>query len=171
MLGRIGKTIFGHPVWLSARVRRGNSTPNRLLWWKRGSRLEAFHRVLHRLHRFRNSVLLGFAILVLTLSFVLIWSLFDDRVVTSARATSLTAWLATASEVLAGLGGLLFAVIIFAVQFHAERLGHAAFLARYLSRREGLVPIAAVLLGVVLSFTLSQLVAAAGMTFVVLPMV
>lgn len=157
-------------MWLSARVRRRNSLPKRLRWWGRGYRLEGFQCVLHRLHPFSRSALLGSAIVATTFSIVLLWSLFTDRVVTTDRAASLTAWLATASEVLAGLGGLLFAVIIFALQFHAQRLGHTAFLVRYLPRREGLVPIAAFLLGTLLSFLLVQLLASAGLSTVVIPM-
>ncbi len=52
MFERLGRNIFGHPVWLSSRMRIASPRSTRLRWWNRGSRLEAFHR----LHQFRSGV-------------------------------------------------------------------------------------------------------------------
>ena len=57
--------------------------------------------------------------------------------------------LLTFAEVLGGTAGILFAVIIFSVQFHGERLGEAAFVAPNIARRQGFLLAAAVFLAVI----------------------
>jgi uncharacterized membrane protein (DUF485 family) len=53
------------------------------------------------------------------------------------------------SEILGGIAGIVFAVVIFGVQFHGERLGEAAFLMRGFTARLGLILFLSVFLAVV----------------------
>ncbi len=82
-----------------------------------------------------------------------------DQNIPSFSSDGLRAGLLTVAEILGGVSGLLFAAIVFGMQFHGDKLGHSVFAVRYLSRREGVVPIAAMSMGVIGANALGGLVA------------
>ncbi|MBN1343065.1 MAG: hypothetical protein JXQ73_10320 [Phycisphaerae bacterium] len=106
---------------------------------------EKWHHLLHRLHGFRAGVGLGLGLLIVLVHLSLVFGLMSDVRQPDAAPGVLVA----IAVVLAAVAGFLLAVAVFALQAHAQSLGHATFLTQYLTRREGLVPIAAVLLSVI----------------------
>jgi hypothetical protein len=78
--------------------------------------------------------------------------------------------LLTVAEVLSGVSGILFAVIVFGIQFHGERLGHTSFLIHYFGRREAVLPLAAATLAVVGANVLTSLLAQAWQPAAAVPM-
>jgi len=60
---------------------------------------------------------------------------------------------------LASVSGFLSATIVLGLQFHAQSLGNAAFLLRYLVRREGLLPLSAIFLATICSNLVVALIA------------
>jgi len=84
--------------------------------------------------------------------------------------SQLAGTLVTLTEVVGGAAGILFAVIVFGIQFHGERLGQASYLARYFGRREGLVPIAGFSLAVVTANACVALLSSHGLPHAALPM-
>ncbi|HKQ49728.1 MAG TPA: hypothetical protein VJZ71_16765 [Phycisphaerae bacterium] len=89
---------------------------------------------------------------------------------TSDHLSDLAGTLVTTAEVVGGAAGILFAVIVFGIQYHGEKLDKAAFLVRYLRRREGLIPIAAFTLGVVAANVVVSLICPLGLPRAAVPM-
>lgn len=89
---------------------------------------------------------------------------------TSDQVSGLATTLVTTAEVMGGAAGILFAVIVFGIQYHGEKLDKAAFLVRYLRRREGLIPIAAFTLGVVAANVVVSLICSLGPSRAAVPM-
>ena len=137
------------PDWLSRRVRPIRVIRQRTLAGDSPNVAERFHRLLHRFHSFRASLFLALGV---TVGAVLV-SILGGMVLTQHwhgdPPSSVGAALLTISEVLGGVAGLLFAALVFGVQFHGERLGQSSFLVRYLARREGIVPVAGFTLAVI----------------------
>lgn len=111
---------------------------------------DRWYQFLHRLHSFQSSVILaaGLAILLPACSFAIAGfagAHQDDGSVAAGHARTLMA----VAGILGAVAGILFAVVVFGIQFHGERLGRTAFLVRYLGRREGFVPLAGFVLGII----------------------
>lgn len=135
-----------HPDWVGRRVapirrRAPNSdTPNLA---------ERFHRLLHRFHSVQASLVLALGVTVAAVLASIVAGAVFGSLGRDSSPSSVGSALLTTAEVLGGVAGLLFAALVFGVQFHAERLGQASFLVRYLARREGIVPIAGFTLAVI----------------------
>jgi len=92
------------------------------------------------LHRYKNNILLAVLMLVLlVMSSVAVGALYDHFCGANPEAEFHTAIL-TIAAVLASITGLLFVAMIFGMEFHANRLGNAHFLVRYLGRGAAVVP-------------------------------
>lgn len=110
---------------------------------------ERFSTLLHSCYSIRRSTQLA----VLVYISLVIPSMFLGPFYSSGDIKvpidDLSSRLLTVSEVLGGAAGILFAVIVFGVQFFGEKLDRGSFLVRYLQRREGVLPIAAFTLAVI----------------------
>jgi len=122
---------------------------------------EKWHRFLHSCHSIKASALIGLLAFVAVLGTVVVYGIVTSRgpVAADARIAGLLGMVITIAEVIGGAAGILFAVSIFGIQFHGERLGLSSFLVRYLGRREGLVPIAAFVLAIVAANVVAALTA------------
>ena len=110
---------------------------------------ERFHRALHRVHGFRAGAVLGALLFVILMLVAITYGIRHVGVEGSSGLQSLPGILAALAAVLGTIIALLMAVAVFTLQLHGQRLGRAAFLIQYLTRREGLVPIASFLLVVI----------------------
>ena len=131
---------------------------------------ERFHRLLHRMHTIQASAALWATVSLILVAVSVVGALLIARQGRPEPETQVAATLVTLTEVVGGAAGILFAVIVFGIQFHGERLGQASYLARYFGRREGLVPIAAFSLAVVTANACVALLSSHGLPHVALPM-
>jgi len=122
--------------------------------------MERFQRCLHENHGIKAATTIFGACLLVCVALSLLVGWGYSAEIASDDIRNLAGTLVTIAEVLAGVGGILFAVIVFGIQFHGERLRRVAFLVRYLQRREGLIPIAAWTLAVIASNVGVALIAA-----------
>jgi len=100
-------------------------------------------------HRYKNNILCAVPILVvLVTSSVTVGALYDHFCGANTEDEFHTAIL-TIAAVLASITGLLFVAMIFGMEFHANRLGNAHFLVRYLGRGAAVVPTVSLSLTVV----------------------
>ncbi len=164
------RRLLDRPEWLSSRTESLQDIRFRRQRAERTTAAESFHRRLHALHSVGRSTVLAagvFAVCV-GLSVTVGAALADDR--TSDQASGLAGTLVTIAEVVGGAAGILFAVIVFGIQYHGEKLDKAAFLVRYLRRREGLIPIAAFTLAVVAANVVVSLICSLALPRAAVPM-
>ena len=137
--------------WLSQRVPSLNEIRAERLTRPEDVSQDRHQAFMLWLHRRKNNV----RIAVPTLAFVVAISVLSGVVYDyffgpNPNADSSTAIL-TIAAVLASMTGLLLVAIIFGMEFHANRLGNAHFLVRYLGRGAGVVPIVTLSLSVVVA--------------------
>lgn len=155
--------LLDMPEWLSSRTESLRDIRYRRQKAERLSVGESFHRRLHSLHSITRSSLFGAGVFAIPVTVsVITGAVYADAEVPN-RVAALAGTLATVAEVLGGAAGILFAVIVFGIQFHGEKLDKAAFFVRYLRRREGLIPIAAFTLAVVAANLVVSLLCSLGL--------
>lgn len=166
----VGRHLLDRPEWLSARTEALRDIRFRRQRAERTTAAENFHRRLHALHTIGRSSALGASVFAVAVGLsVAVGVAFADAEV-SDQVSGLAGTLVTIAEVVGGAAGILFAVIVFGIQYHGEKLDRAAFLVRYLRRREGLIPIAAFTLGVVAANIVVSLVCSLGLPYAAVPM-
>ncbi len=160
-LWRIAARHFlDRPEWLSSRTESLRDIRFRRQRAERTTTSERFHRLLHSLHTIGRSSALGASVFAVCVGLsVTVGAALANGGATD-RVRGLGGTLVTIAEVVGGAAGILFAVIVFGIQYHGEKLDKAAFLVRYLRRREGLIPIAAFTLGVVAANVVVSLICA-----------
>lgn len=144
----IGRILLDRPVWLSSsaptlREIRAKRRRTEQIGWA-----ERFRRRIHSWHTFQASSAVAGVSLVSIVVMALCGELLREGGISNNGAAD-GQLLATIAGVLGGGTGMLFAVIVFGLQFQGSRLGELAFLVRFFRRREGLMPIAGFALAVV----------------------
>lgn len=166
----VDRQLLDSPESLSSRTESLRDIRSRR---KRRERLgigERFHRLLHSMHTIQASAALWAIVSLALVAVSVVVGFVIARGGRPEPETQLADTLVTLTEVVGGAAGILFAVIVFGIQFHGERLGQASYLARYFGRREGLVPIAAFSLAVVTSNACVALLSSHGLPHAALPM-
>lgn len=124
---------------------------------------EGFNRRLHRYHTIRSSTCLAGVTFAAIVALSIGYGLLLNGTPRLDPVLGLGSILTTVAEVVGAAAGILFAVIVFGLQFHGERLGEVSFLVRFLRRHEGLVPIAAFTLAVVAANVVVPLIGGLGL--------
>jgi len=166
----VNRHLLGGADWLSSRTESLLDIRFRRSKVERLSITERLHRRLQGVHTIGQCTCLGAAVLAFSLLFSVLWGMTEPNGAIPDRVTSLADTLVSVGELLSGAAGILFAVIVFGIQFHGEKLDKAAFLVRYLRRREGLIPIAAVTLAVVAANVIVSIICALGLPYAAVPM-
>lgn len=132
--------------WLSLQVDSTKRIRRRVQEKEALALVERFHLLLHR----SSSICASAVIYVITtLATILVSIVIGSLGELTINATPAVDFLIGTAGILAGVAGLLFAVVAFGMQFYGNRVGVSAGLFHFLARREGLSPIAAVSLGTI----------------------
>lgn len=166
----VNRHLLDGPEWLSSRTDSLRDIRFRRKRRERSGVGERFHRLLHSMHTIQASAALWAVTSMLLTAVSVVVGLEIERQGFPEPGPQLAGTLVTLTEVVGGAAGILFAVIVFGIQFHGERLGQASYLARYFGRREGLVPIAAFSLAVVTANACVALLSSHGLPHSALPM-
>jgi hypothetical protein len=145
---------------LSSRVASLAEIRRRALALEHPDASERLHRLLHNWHSLPASLAVALVVVFLSVFASALGGLVLSQYWPQVSPGALPTALLTSAEVLAGVAGLLFAALVFGMQFHGERLGEASFLVVFLARREGMVPIAAFTLAVIAANLLVGLITA-----------
>ncbi len=116
-------TAAGRSDWLSAHIESVRDLRRRREAGQYISIDEKLHRCLHRLHTLRASAAFAAILWIGLVGMALGYACATGRSEPPVRITNLAGTLTTVAEVLGGVAGILFAVIVFGIQFHGERLG------------------------------------------------
>jgi hypothetical protein len=138
------------PIWLSEWVEPVREIRRRRRASERIGLQERFQRFLHAHHSFGSTIWIAACIFVPIVAASVIYGRHNGPITKddTTALIQLASLLGSLAGALASISGVLFAVAVFGLQFHGQYLGKASFLIRFLGRREGLVPLAGVVVTV-----------------------
>ncbi len=149
VIGDVWHTITGSPDWLSQQAESPRDVRRRRERAEEVPVSERWRCWLHARYSLTASTRLAAEVMVLLVGGSLAFGASFPITNPPANLLFVATVLTTTAEVLGGIAGILFAVIVFGIQFQGERLGRLSFLVRYLRRHEGLLPLAGLALAVV----------------------
>jgi hypothetical protein len=138
--------------YLSSRVESLRAIRRRSRQDEKINLIERWQRLLHAAHSFQACILIFLIAAILPIIFSLMMPIRANPISSSATMPAIDSTLCSAligvAGALASISGFLSAAIVLALQLQAQNLGQAAFLLRYMVRREGLLPLSAFFLAV-----------------------
>jgi hypothetical protein len=136
------------PVRLTERVLPLGEIRRRRVAAERPRAAERLHRFLHDRHSFLAAAALFTSLYGMLVGGAVLYACWAPQA-PKEETDGLAAVAASLGDVAGAVGGIsaiLFAAVVFGLEFHGGTLGKASFFIRYLARRHGVVPLAALAL-------------------------